>query len=147
MARVRVLLIGESPSATMPPGARAFDGLSGRRLASLVGIPHGELWDYFEAVNVFDHHVPHRLWSARAARVRYFSKLAPLEFGYQVVLLCGWRVAAAAECSARSYLSVQSRRCVDRYVLPHPSGKNQWYNLPENREAASRFLRGVLQMD
>lgn len=29
-------------------------------------------------------------------------------------------------------------------VMPHPSGRNRWYNSPENRELASIFLRKTL---
>jgi hypothetical protein len=130
----------------MAPGDRPFSADAGRRLCRLLNVSHEQLWDHFEAVNVYDSHVPHAEWRARHARSEYERRVLPLERGYQVVLLCGWHVAAAAACHSGRYFEHSERRYVSRYVFPHPSGKNRWYNESENRLAAAEFLRRVLQM-
>lgn len=61
------------------------------------------------------------------------------------VLLAGRRVAAAWPWRAPSdYLRWEAGPGgVLLAVIPHPSGVNRWWNEPEHRDAARRFLRAA----
>lgn len=59
--------------------------------------------------------------------------------GRRVVFL-GKAVAAAFGVRANSLRWVEHRGMTVA-VLPHPSGVNTWWNNPDNRAAASAFMR------
>ena len=68
-------------------------------------------------------------------------------------ILVGTRVASAFGCRRRDYEYLEWIEHLDRklVVVPHPSGLNRWWNVPENVAAIERFfytlpgaeLRGV----
>lgn len=76
-------------------------------------------------------------WARREA-----SDLMMLMAGRRVILL-GTRVSVAF--GLRSWGLMRWHRCerdhADYAVLPHPSGVNHWWNSPDNREAAAKFMR------
>lgn len=58
------------------------------------------------------------------------------------IVLCGARACEAFGVSF-SPLSLHLREGVILYVLPHPSGRNRWWNT--NTEAAREFIRDIMK--
>lgn len=138
--RPRVALVGEAPPV---PGMRPFDGPSGRMLDRWAGWPAGWRATRLVGLNLF--HSPVDRWStseARAAADALWPVLALLDG----VLLAGARVARAFGLQGQPWLSW---RATDPAVavVPHPSGRNRWWNAPEDRAAARLFLSGIMVED
>lgn len=142
--RNRVLMIGQAPGkAGALPGTELVGGYTGERLRRAFG---GTLWQYvrrFERRNLlrefpgagpFGDRFP-RTEAAEAAR-----SIAPLLRGRKV-LFVGIAVAQAFRLrgSPMTWHTDPTLGC-EWAVLPHPSGRNPWWNSHENREQAARFL-------
>lgn len=123
------------------------DGSAGHRLWQLMpeGMTRGEYLRAFDRRNL----LRAREWSAPAAR-RAAAALLP-ELHGRVVVVLGTEVRAALGLPKVLPLTRQEARLPlgaagDRVVrfewvaLPHPSGRNYWYNDDANREAARALL-------
>lgn len=124
------LVVGESPNGRDRP----FDGPVGERLAALLGVR--DLRDAAEPANLLTDDEVER--GATVALLR--SRAAALQTRRRVVILCGRAAAAAFGLGDAPFLEW---RDVDRaavVVVPHPSGRNRWWNEEENRAAAERVL-------
>lgn len=146
---MKPLLIGEAPSRKSDP-KKPFQGASGRRLARMAGLDSEEdLPTRFRMTNVLGRwpgtgnagEKGSRFPIARAKRAARRIELLG------VVILAGRRVAKAFGMAEAPYFRWYA---TDRHgpcriaVIPHPSGCNQFYNVPANREKVAAFLRGVL---
>lgn len=142
MINRRVLLIGQAPGRGDP--SRPCTGAFMRRIVAAAGISRTRYLRAFERVNLVAYW-PGRSGSGDAfpaaeARVR----TAEIDIRGRVVVLCGRRVAIAF--GVRSpFLEPERLRGGLVYVLPHPSGRNRWWNRPENRTAAGALIRRLAE--
>jgi len=158
---MRPLLVGQAPGPNTDPTLPLFPvprTSAGGRLQELMGLTRGEYLKTFERVNLLyefpgrhkrDDKFPMMLaWPAAQA-------MRPLLAGRTVVLV-GRNVASAFELEAEFHEWVEwpvRRPCLLSRdpgtarvaVIPHPSGRNHWYNDPANREAARSFWEALLR--
>lgn len=143
---MKPLLIGEAPSRTSDP-KKPFHGASGTYLAKLAGLSGVIQLSYeFRLRNILQRwpgignagEKGSRFPIAKAKRV---ARKIPLE---GIVILAGRRVAKAFGLDHAPYFTFFERGEAIVAVIPHPSGANRFWNDPENRVIAAKFLRGVL---
>jgi hypothetical protein len=143
-AIMRLLIVGEAPSRLV---GEPLTGPTGRRLAGLMDIDHGEMLERFDRLNLLEE------WPGRDGRGSAFplllamSRALELRDGpWDAYLLLGKRVAAAfgfrSDVRYLAWYGMDGKRFA---VLPHPSGVNRWFNEPANRALARRFLRSVVR--
>lgn len=110
-----------------------------------VGLSRGEYVKRFDRINVVD-----GPWSMQLARKRAPLLMVMVQ-DYRQVILLGRDVQNAfgmhdiAPMHERSVIV----RLVPRiettfYCIPHPSGRNQWYNDPANRGSVIELIRRLL---
>lgn len=126
---------GEMPNAA---GAVAYETRSGRRMQQLTG-------RYLEWQNIF---TVNRKWSTMAARRRVVAWTQHPERvdGSQVLLLLGNRVARAFDLPSDVEWLEWYRSPTHAHpmiAVPHPSGRNRWWNDMDNVAEARRLLREV----
>lgn len=155
----RLLVVGEAPSAQY--GGRPLQGDTGRRLAALAGVGHGQLLAAVDAVNLFDawpgpenHGSAFPVREARDAAVRLLATIT----GRRVLLLGGRVVAAFGLVGLEPFRwhDVDIPRIADGRsrlvtvtrvaVVPHPSGVSRSYNDPRVRAQAAEFLGAALDV-
>lgn len=157
----RPLLIGQAPGPNTNPDLPLFPvpkTSAGGRLQHLMGLTRAEYMQLFERTNLL-HEFPGRhkrddkfpMAKARLAA----STIRPLLTGRRVVLV-GRNVANAfdlGEMQFHRWQSVRARRaCIISgcdgmtmlAVVPHPSGRNHWYNSQGNRDEAARFWQELI---
>lgn len=133
---------GTDPSHALYPAPR---NSAGHRLYDMVreglGITRARYLESFDRVNLV-----YGEWDRRAARISA-SELLPDLAGRQVALL-GREVQIAFGWIGRSPLEEWSeivalvpRLHATFHAVPHPSGVNQWYNAPGNRQRVVDLLR------
>ena len=122
------------------------EGSAGWRLWKMLpeGTTRRQYLDMFDRRNL----LRAREWDQRAARAAA-QELLP-ELGGRAVIVLGTQVRAALGLPKAEPLAwrMVSGPPVDGRVsflfsyaaLPHPSGRNMWYNAPTNREAVGKFL-------
>lgn len=156
----RIVLIGQAPGPNTDPDLPLFPvpkTSAGGRLVQIAGITKGQYLATFERINVL-RYFPGKwqngdrfpLQEARVAA----DAIAPLLAGRRVVLV-GQNVALAF--SIRQDFFVWSthqvrRRCpvtrdpglAEFAVIPHPSGRNFWYNAAARRAEARAFFDRLL---
>ncbi|MCI0632491.1 MAG: hypothetical protein L0206_01015 [Actinobacteria bacterium] len=143
---MKLLLIGQAPSATSNPGS-PLAGLSGARLARLSGVRLEELLERVEARNLLAAYpgkgggrkgdaFPAGAARAEAARVDLVGRRA---------IFLGKNVARAFGVSAaHPFFAWHDHRGARCAVFPHPSGTSRFWNLPANTKRASEFLAAAL---
>lgn len=135
-----VLIIGEAPSLGHPD--TPLEGSVGKRLAEYAGLTWREYLDRTERRNIFPTHVDP--WPRDVAKARA-EEVFPSLIGRRTILL-GQRVADAFNFHwpLLNWISVGG---VTVAVVPHPSGRNLWWNDAVNRSQARRFLRQTFGVD
>lgn len=132
----RTVLLGmNAPTGTEPLGLFSPNG-AGRRLLLLSGMTEADYEETFERRNVLDA----RGWLMRRARRaagRVRSELA----GRTVVVL-GLQAWAALGLPRTPPYRLREENDTRWFLIPHPSGRNLYYNDPGNRRRARRFLQG-----
>jgi hypothetical protein len=126
--------------------------VSGLRLAVLAGLSPTQLGRHFILENLCQAPMgeDYRETVSRAALLyRFRAELRYVLAGYEVCRAFGQRVLPASGTRGdrpllRWYVSREGARVA---ILPHPSGRNRWYNALENRLAAERFLRRLVERD
>lgn len=92
--------------------------------------------------------VPGKFWSPRIAREQATALIEELRGSERVVLVLGAEPRDALGLHPLLVHPSYQHGVVWRQ-LPHPSGRNRWYNTPGNRETAELLLeemyRGVVQ--
>ena len=149
---MRIQFVGQAPSQETD-GLPPFVGRCGKFLAEeLMGISQEEMLRDHDFLNVLDR------WPGRGvggdrfpiieAKAAAKSKLDQVK-GRTVVLL-GQNVARAFGIEKFQYMvwyQYHGERNREEVlipllcVMPHPSGRNRFWNRPENRDKAKKFLR------
>lgn len=144
---MKVLLIGEAA----PDGVEPMKGDAGKRFAKYAEIDGWTLFELFDVANVLDRW-PGRLdggdaWPMDDARAA-MEKLWDQQKWRRVVLL-GSRVRSVHPRvevrTAEFFKWVSVDRCRVA-TMPHPSGRNRWYNDSNNVKSAVDFLRDLVVM-
>lgn len=138
---MKILIIGEAPG---PAGAGPpLDGAIGARIAEYAGVTVDEYRAMTYRANLLAAW-PGDAWPAAVAQASAEAMLHLMM--EQRTILLGQRVAVAFGLRLAPLMTW--RPLVDDHpaygevaILPHPSGLNRWWNDPENRAAARRFLR------
>ena len=155
---MKPLLIGQAPGPNTLPDYPLFPApktSAGGRLQTMTGLSRGGYLKAFERVNIFYEYQgkskKEDRFPVREARL-IASSMRPLLAGRTVVLV-GRNVASAfgheeeflewkkVFCRRRSPAAPEQPFVANMACLPHPSGRNPWYNAEENREAARTFLK------
>lgn len=139
----RPLLIGESSHT---PEKRPFDGVGGRKIAKMCGL--SDLFDFFETTNLFltlplnsENGDPFPMAEAKAVAERLKIVLED-----RSVFLAGKRVAEAFGILHPVYFEqLNPDWCVRAWIIPHPSGRNRWWNDRENVRKATRFFSSFVK--
>lgn len=134
-----IVLVGEAPERAIAPD-EALAGRIGQRLAKLAGISLRTYLERTRRLNVYEEPPP--AWSRSEASVRANHIWRTLRAGDQVILL-GSRVAEAFGVAGRQRLAWHPFGFASIALIPHPSGRNRWWNDPLNVLAASRFLTNL----
>ncbi len=87
-------------------------------------------------------------WPGESGKGSYFPALVAKEKARKIriplhvhtLVLLGLRVATAFQMHLVPYFERRTYRDRLVYVVPHPSGVNRWWNDPDNRRQACRFL-------
>jgi uracil-DNA glycosylase len=137
----RILIIGEAPSQTGDPSA-PLEGAVGARLAEAANISWGRYLVETERRNIFNS--PVEPWPFREALI-HAQSIWPSLIGRRTILL-GKRVAEAfsVKLEILRWADVDDRGTMIA-IVPHPSGRNLWWNDPEHRAAARRFLGATFE--
>lgn len=156
----RTVLIGQAPGPNTDPNLPLFflpKTSAGGRLLNMTGLGHLEYMKQFERMNLlYEFPGQHKrddkfpLPLARAAAMA----MAPLLSGRDVILV-GRNVANAfgVKLEFHEWGDILVRRpcpvTKDRgraqiAVVPHPSGRNHWYNKPGNREVSAAFWKNYI---
>lgn len=146
----RVVVVGQAPSERGDP-RRPITGAIGRRLASLagwrLGLPFLQVVDRANLLPEF----PGRARGGDAfplARARSAAFALAPELDGRVVLGLGRGVVSALGAEDLAPLELRWTNLGGSSFLlahlPHPSGRNRWWNADENRRSAAAFVRRVL---
>ena len=155
--RGHLVLVGECPAPNwngkpdhiMTGGS--FCGIPGTpgQLAKSCGLSYRQYFEVFDRTNVYDQKA--RAWRrhhrdrARSNADRILDQLCE---GREIIVV-GRRAAQAFGLEHADFLSSHEIETefgmVPIHLAPHPSGKNHWWNDPQNRWQAARFLRGIVR--
>lgn len=115
----------------------ALTGASGKRLAELAGVHYLDFYLLTERTNVVEL-LPQ--WRDKTLVQESVRKIYEERMAGRRTILLGSRVSAAFGFTAEplSWVLVDQHREVAR--MPHPSGRNHWWNDRQNYESARAFL-------
>ncbi len=138
--RKPVLFIGEAPGRKGPRDMDVVfvDKVFGRgarpgAAALLRRSQHRNLLNYWPGEDGKGSYFPALVAKEEARKIRI-----PLHV--HTLVLLGMRVATAFQMHLVPYFERRTYRDRLVYVVPHPSGVNRWWNDPDNRRQARRFL-------
>lgn len=134
-----IIMIGEAPGLITAYDEGPLEGKIGRRLAEYAGLTLEEYRDRTERHNLFDS--PIEKWPREEAALNAGLIWSSL-IGRRTILL-GRRVADAFGLTNMKELRsvTLDDRGTEVAIVPHPSGRNIWWNEAGNRAEARRFLR------
>ena len=161
MLTERPLFIGEAPGSGYPPGKATPlfpypKNCAGERLQKMTGLSRPEYLRRCVRINLLPWYPPGNRWPTEKATMCMANLQSGGLFNNRVVVFVGKRVAEAylRFCGAQrsnwdrammeltcSYAEVNHG--VLSYI-PHPSGRNLWYNDPDNKRRVELFLRKVI---
>lgn len=138
------VILGQAPA--VDGGAPwAADSASGRRLAALAGVEPDQLPRLFALDNLLPIYMPsHEALREAGELYQFLPGWHYVLAGSQVVKALGTRArprGAGTHDGPGVLRWFESREGVVMAVLPHPSGRNRWYNDAGNAAAAGRFVR------
>lgn len=155
---MKPVLIGQAPGPNTDPELPLFPlpkTSGGGRLFSLTGLSQSDyirlthrlnLLNYFPGSNKQGDKFPMREARAAAEAVRWF-------LADRVVIFAGRNVAEAfgygSEYEFLTWYETERRRFHGAFrfaIVPHPSGRNHWYNREENRVRSAVFWEGFRTM-
>ena len=143
---MKITFVGYAPSKSGDP-YRPLDGPgTGYRLAKLLGLPHDEYLARFGRVNLF-FTKPEKIGARDAKLSNALSFRSEVFVRYLFLnderyVLLGRDVAKAfGICEMFSWVFIGSTRVA---AIPHPSGRNRWYNDKKNVRRVERFLRALV---
>lgn len=134
---MKPLIVGEAPNRS-GSYRTPCEGRVGRRLAACCGLSFDDYLRRFERTNVFAR--PPARWRIAVARRRAW-RLVRGRFGDRVVVVLGRRAAAAFGLFDYFVWTRVGRARVT--VVPHPSGRNRYWNDPARVARAARFMRRI----
>jgi hypothetical protein len=144
----KIVFLGMSNPQGNPPLSLEPRGGAGWRLRALAQdglgreIPAATWRQVFDFRNV----LPGRTWSSGAARMAAPAILDGLRGRRVVVLGLGvlgvLRLPGVLPC-AWAHKVAEDRRVITYALVPHPSGRNRFYNDVENRGLVAKFLSGL----
>jgi len=148
----QILLVGEDYgdrySASLCYDANALTGQSGRHIAALSGLTFEEYTQVYARTNVVTR--PYD-WDDPRVVALGVARLVPVMIDAPRVILLGRRTAAAFDLLDLELLEWRQWRVRLEDVivtpgaqisrLPHPSGRNRWWNSPLNASRAEVFLQ------
>ncbi len=169
MTYTRPLLLGQAPGPNTDPDYPLFPAprtSAGGRLCEMMGLTKAQYLLAFDRANLlpyFPGRTQARDDSFPMAPARLAARvMRPLLRGRRVIMV-GRRVAEAFRAPEIEWFEPWELHCGPRHavlgcpgtavvhVIPHPSGRNHWYNSELNRARARRFwdmlLRGEGQTD
>jgi hypothetical protein len=138
-------LLGEKPGKS-GMGDAPLGGRIAKRFADAMcwdGDAYERLCEYFEPVNLFSDWRDAEPWDARRASdlwVDLFMELLNALIMPTVLVCVGKRAAAAVGASNRPFYEWRTEQMYSRVIIPHPSGRNLFWNDPET----PRRVRAVL---
>lgn len=152
-----ILLIGQAPGPNTDPGLPLYPlprTSAGGRLQQLTGLSRGEYLSTFDRVNL----VPYFPGRTRLRDDTFPLPVARLAaqvmrpfLDGRTVIFVGRNVANAFDFKVSfhewgyvtkfDHLPHRRRVMYRAAVVPHPSGRNHWYNKPENVAEAHAFWR------
>lgn len=155
----RVVLIGQAPGGVGDPRI-VLGGRVGRRMAALAGCTLERFLEATQRWNLIEH-FPGRLAGGDAFPIleaRRGARMILWRLHGRVVVMVGIGVARCfgvrgepatwrlRQIGFPDPLAADPRFVVEATVavLPHPSGRDRWYNDPGNRERAARLLSDVI---
>lgn len=157
---MKPLLIGQAPGPNTNPDLPLFPvpkTSAGGRLQVMTGLTRGQYLDHFERINLLPY-FPGKVkrddkFPMPPARLAA-TAIKPLLAG-RTVILVGRNVAEAFEFPAefhdwvrwpvrRPCIVTKSTGLAAMAVIPHPSGRNHWYNKAENRARSAAFWADFL---
>ncbi len=137
-----IIFVGQQPSKASQP-AEALAGIAGRRLAKLIGIPYQRyLMHYRVNVNA-------RFPGAKNGKGDGFDmlegvgkakELTDLTFDEDLIVLCGARGTRVFGLPYEP-MKIVVLRGIKHLILPHPSGRNRYWNHPEHRNYCFALFR------
>lgn len=141
------LFVGEAPSrSTMRHGGHPLVGESGRRLATWAGMSAGDFHKAVDMVNLYQF-LPDEWDNAKATELARVLWGGDQCVGRPLVLLLGNKVARAFGFTHLDNFNVYQTGAAPVAVVPHPSGRNLFWNTESNVRLAEAFLRRVLHVD
>lgn len=150
------VIVGLAPARSGGPPWDPSAG-SSRRLADLADCHPHELRRFFGLTNLvpsFDGDgVAYQVARRAAEKFAFVRGFRYILVGQVVCRAFGTRVLSeetdrsdswtVAEAGPPCFRWYTSRAGVEMAAIPHPSGRNRWYNLAQRRVAAGRFLRAA----
>lgn len=151
----RPVFIGQAPSKAGDP-SRPLTGLVGQRLARLASMVPMEFYLSVVRANIIPEFAGRRgttdVFPMAEARANA-ERAAPLLDGRTAVFV-GRKVADAFGCKSEwfewgeEYITVDGGVARVRYAtIPHPSGRNRFWNFPENVREARRFMTELMSRE
>jgi hypothetical protein len=131
---VRPILLGMclGPAGGTEPLGIDVPGSAGWRLWKMSGLSRSTYLSSFKRTNL----VPGKRWNARTARTTAIAFVLGLRAG-DIVVALGSEVKAAIKYAGGNGVVLDARI----HFVPHPSGRNLFYNDPANRRRVGRLLR------
>lgn len=141
------LIIGEQPSKNGDP-SKPIQGRIGERLAECAGLTFDEYMEKFDRMNLLDVRAEYSGkgmdFNVKAARSTARELITRAFLPGRLILILGKRAASAFGMTSIAYFQRMVINGAEVYVVPHPSGINRWWNLPENEQQMIRFMRTVV---
>lgn len=141
------LFVGEAPShSTQRKGAHPLVGESGRRLATWAGMSAAEFQRAADLVNLYPL-LPEKWDNGRATELaRALWNGDMVGSSRSCVVLLGNRVARAFGFTHLETFRIYQTGRSPVALIPHPSGRNLFWNTPANVKLAEEFLHCVLRV-
>jgi hypothetical protein len=139
-----LVLIGEAPERRLAC-VTALEGRIGRRIARLAGVPLATYLHRTIRINIYDQ--PPERWNRGEARKRAKAILAELTPGARVVIFGRKAIDACGFAGYGQWQWMTMWRPngnVEVMLMPHPSGRNRWWNAPGNVALARHVWTDLL---
>lgn len=153
-AKRRLVIVGESPSPRGRSDLSLFPhpkNSAGYRLSEITGLGHAGYTQRTQRINLHPEHVPDHRWSTPSARAAAENLVASDFLTGREVILLGSRVLEAfipdvkvnriRPCQWYEHVGRGGEHKFKWALIPHPSGRNRWYNDVQNKRAVYHFLR------
>lgn len=144
----KILIIGEAPTLQFP---KPFTGPSGANLAKIADVEHQVLLDRFDFRNIFEE--PRSAFPVGLAKERWDEMSQEVLTTYRRIICAGMAVGDAI-----IYGKITNRRRSTHVcewmprpdggeiaIVPHPSGRNYWYNSTSNKLLVRNFLQTCME--